>query len=736
MNVRPPALLPVVAVGALLMWLLLPLASGVPAFRDAGHFYYPLFKYCRQEWAAGRIPLWNPYENLGQPLLADGTSSVLYPGKLLFALPLPYWTAFNAYLALHLLLAAVGAYWFARKLPASVGASTLAALSYAGGGIVLFDVHNAVFLVGAAWLPWAMRAAEVMLRKRSLRATLAFGAALAMMVLGGDPQIACTAGLLVLLRWITLWRRRTNRGGAGGGPTDDLHTPAVRQWLRVCASVLRRLGAAGRSALSGRFVPDLSNRAGQASSGTRRGWLAGVARRRGALLLIAGLVAFLLAAVQILPSYEFARRSSRRPGSLSERFLANPPPDSHLAHAYHFSVGPWRWAEFLWPNLFGRQFPEHRRWIDALPAEGRAWTPSLYQGLLPITCALGAMKLRDRRRRSSRGCLSRQRWLTLSAALAILAALGWYGLGWLAVELQLLPGGAESRQTSVGPPFGGLYWLMSLLLPGYGMFRFPSKLLVIAAWALSGLAALGFDDLVRGRSRAAPRLWIGLAILSGLGVLAAICGRGAFLAVMENTSPNELFGPLDARGAWWDLTLALSQSLVLALSLWRLFASPLFRRRIAGMRMHVAAALLLTVFDLGLAGRWMIATVSAANFEGTNGTAAVVRNWAADAVVPPRVYRPGYLAAERWRDRGDGRRLAEAVTWDRAVLMPKHNLTDRIAAGPAAGTMSLASFDEWRMRESIAGHSRWLAQCDAAILPADARPPYRDRLADGESSRF
>src|SRR5262245_13766677 len=73
----------------------------VLAFRDAGNFFYPLFEWQCQEWRAGRIPLWNPYDGLGVPVLADSTSSVLYPGKLLFALPFDFATRFNLYVMGH-----------------------------------------------------------------------------------------------------------------------------------------------------------------------------------------------------------------------------------------------------------------------------------------------------------------------------------------------------------------------------------------------------------------------------------------------------------------------------------------------------------------------------------------------------------------------------------------------------------------------------------------------------------
>ena len=41
-------------------------------------------------------------------------------------------------------------------------------------------------------------------------------------------------------------------------------------------------------------------------------------------------------------------------------------------------------------------------------------------------------------------------------------------------------------------PLGGLYWLMTVVLPGYACFRYPAKLLVVAALGAecAGLARL------------------------------------------------------------------------------------------------------------------------------------------------------------------------------------------------------------------------------------------------------
>jgi hypothetical protein len=107
-------------VAALAVWIFGPVLAGGQslAFRDAGHYYHPLFNYIRNEWGAGRLPLWNPYENCGVPLLAENTASVFYPGKLLFALPLSFTWLYNLYIVLHVVLAVATSYLLARQLRA------------------------------------------------------------------------------------------------------------------------------------------------------------------------------------------------------------------------------------------------------------------------------------------------------------------------------------------------------------------------------------------------------------------------------------------------------------------------------------------------------------------------------------------------------------------------------------------------------------------------------------------
>ena len=326
------------------LWLFVfwPLLTGqyVAGFRDSVYLYYPLFKFIDLEWAAGGIPLYNLYDGSGQPLLADGSSSIFYPGKLIFFCRfLSFPARYGGYLSLHVLLAAANAYFLARLLRCNRLGGTVAAISYAFGGSVLFQVNNVIYLVGAAWLPLALACVWMMFRRPDWKWPLAGGAVCALMLLGGDPQMVYNVGLI-------------------GAAT------------LVVTSFSLFLGCGWKE----RFRNSLS-------------WIAGKATRL--LLLVA--VTATLSAVQLLPSYEIVNSSKRaqpregpvnlygglteKPGSVSmaQALFGTPPASSHRSHIYQFSLPPWMLTELLWPNISGQPFPINLRWSSGLPGEiGRA----------------------------------------------------------------------------------------------------------------------------------------------------------------------------------------------------------------------------------------------------------------------------------------------------------------------------------------------------------------------------
>ncbi len=624
--------------------------GGMFAFRDAAHYYYPLFKFIAEEWAAGRAPLWNPLENLGQPLAADASSSVFYPGKLIFALPISYAWTYRFYVTGHVLLAAFAAYRLARHWGTSTYAAGICAVSYAFCGNVLFQYCNVIYLVGAAWLPFALLAADRMLhrvaaglaRREDCSAAgwaVVLGVVLAMMTLGGDPQMAYNAALLTVLYALLLWI------------SDKQHC---------------------KIAISG------------------RGFTWGGSRP--ALLALAAATGLVLSAVQVLPSLEFAGRSMRNAAPRAEQILGRLQRGTHHDHTYQFSVGPWRLAEYVWPNVSGRQFPINRRWLEVVPAEGRIWTPSLYMGILPLLLAVSVMRLRCRAKERRVDAATKRNppavFLSWSVVLAITASFGWYGLGWLLREMHVDAG--------VGPPLGGLYWLMTLLLPGYARFRYPAKLLVVAALGLSVLSAFGWDRAFSAPADRVRRLLLWLCIVSVAAATAALAIRPFWNSWLLAVEPDVLFGPLDTCGAYCDLLWSFVQTALLCGVFWWLLRE---RNRTASFARWVpAVALILVAVDLAAANRWMVVCAPAKLWQEQSKLASTIERIEesnTNRISPYRVYRRSIWMRPEWKQINSTTRLADAVRWDRDTLWPKYNLAGRIALAEVYGTMTTADYAEF-----------------------------------------
>src|SRR5262245_59762364 len=106
------AVLPLVGLGCFVSLLLVVygpvLFQGCQfAWDNAAYLYYPLYLRVQQEWEAGRLPLWDPGQNCGEPLLGNPISAVLYPGKLLYTV-LSYAWGFRLYVIAHTVLGFFG----------------------------------------------------------------------------------------------------------------------------------------------------------------------------------------------------------------------------------------------------------------------------------------------------------------------------------------------------------------------------------------------------------------------------------------------------------------------------------------------------------------------------------------------------------------------------------------------------------------------------------------------------
>jgi len=649
--------------------------SGMFCFRDVAHYYFPLFEFTLDQWAKGELPLWNPHENLGAPLAADVTASVFYPGKLIFGLPLDYSRLYKLYIAVHVLLAAATAYVLARRWKVSRDGGCLAAISYAFSGNVLYQYCNVVFLVGAAWLPLAVLAADRALAGRSIRWAVVLGVILAMITLGGDPQMAYHCGLLTVIHAICLWRREAAGPRQLARSRTALILIAVTCGLALSAvQVLpslefnrlghRRITSVARNVweVVPRLVHDRSSPP-MADSPLKRG--TGTSQRRIPPEDVAS-------GLGASPPFQQAAGNNWQDGLLCR----NIEPGSHQEHAYHFSVGPWRLAEYAWPNFGGRQFPVHRRWMEVIPAEGRIWVPSLYMGLLPLVLALASLRFRRTDPRTQ--------WMSWTVVLSVAAAFGWYGVGWLLEEIRGVAGADPSQPWLIGEPVGGVYWLLTVLLPGYVNFRYPAKWLVVAALGLSILAAAGWDRMHSGENRRVRPALLSLATVSLLGALLSLAIRPFWHQWLLGVEADALFGPLDTVASADDLLRAFSHTALVSGLCWWLTGWVRNGRRPAGPAMLIVVAV-----DLAAANGWLVASVPADAWSNPPQLARVIRA-AEDKSGDPgpyRVYRRPIWMPPSFKVSSSSSRMAEAVRWDRDTLWPKYNLSPRISLAEVHGAM-------------------------------------------------
>ncbi len=170
---------------------------------DLFNYYYPLYLELAERLRAGELPLWNPRQLCGTPILATLQAGNFYPPHLLFAL-LPTHLALACITVGHLCLVACATFFFTRRLgvgvPGAAAASLLAALGIA--------VPSQTFLPNtlevSAWFPVGCVFCWDLLDAPRARAVALLALAYGMSLLAGYPQLSLYlaygwAGVLALL---------------------------------------------------------------------------------------------------------------------------------------------------------------------------------------------------------------------------------------------------------------------------------------------------------------------------------------------------------------------------------------------------------------------------------------------------------------------------------------------------------------------------------------------------------
>ena len=156
---------------------------------DIGLYFTPMQTFLRENLRAGRLPLWNPWIMCGTPYVGNPQTWPLYPVTAL--LPLCSASYFlNLTVALHVWLAGMGTYLFARRaLERGRGGALLAAITFMFGGQLVSKEQFPNMVQAAAWLPWALFCLHRLRQRRRVFDALWLGVVLGMQLLAAHPQM-------------------------------------------------------------------------------------------------------------------------------------------------------------------------------------------------------------------------------------------------------------------------------------------------------------------------------------------------------------------------------------------------------------------------------------------------------------------------------------------------------------------------------------------------------------------
>ena len=386
---------------------------------------------------SGHLPLWNPLNGMGAPLLANYQSALAYPPNwLLFLLDSIGGVGWGAWaqallVAAHLAWAGLGMALLARRLGLDELAQTVSGLAF---GMSEYLVARSGFLsinAAAAWLPWVILCIQ----------SLDSGSPVDVQSKGSHEDIknrtiwgGLRAGFRVFGREV-----RRVRWLAGCLAMLLLAGHAQIAWYTVLLAILWATGLGWTKAGEDQELQGTNRSAGDYSKRVQHiGEMWG--RLALALVLAAG-----VAAIQLLPTGEYLLQSQRS-SQLDVDFTLN------------YSFWPWRFLTLLAPDMFGNP-ARGDYW-----GYGNYWEDAVYIGVLPLLMALGAIL---RRKPLAKG-------LFALAALSFTLALG--------------------KNTPVFP------WLYRWA-PTFDMFQAPTRFSIWAVFALSLLAGLGVQTWKRPTGR-------------------------------------------------------------------------------------------------------------------------------------------------------------------------------------------------------------------------------------------
>lgn len=186
--------------------------------------FVPWLQFARTELAAGRLPLWNPHQDGGVPLLGNSQSALASP-LLTPVLLLGVAHGWNLSLLARIAVIGVGTFLWLRGQRRSPVASTLGAVMVALSGpfIAWLEHPQTLTLAGA---PLVLLFVERLAANGTRRDVVGLALSSALVIVGGHPETAAMVAILALAWLLFLTRARARIARAAGGAALGLSLAA------------------------------------------------------------------------------------------------------------------------------------------------------------------------------------------------------------------------------------------------------------------------------------------------------------------------------------------------------------------------------------------------------------------------------------------------------------------------------------------------------------------------------
>ena len=212
---------------------------------DAAFQFFPWFHFMAEGLRDGEIRQWNPTMLAGVPVMPNGNVSPFYPPSWLGAVMSPY-DAYDVFVALHLVIGALGIYVLCRAVGVRPFPSWVAGLlAFTAAFWVHWSTHL-VHLAGMVWVPWVLAATWALLAAPSKRRVAALAVAAGLWLLGGSPQYLYYGGLALLGWTVALLVARRRQRAAVLRPAVAFAVAVVLGALLAAPVLLPTLATSGR----------------------------------------------------------------------------------------------------------------------------------------------------------------------------------------------------------------------------------------------------------------------------------------------------------------------------------------------------------------------------------------------------------------------------------------------------------------------------------------------------------